>query len=305
MALATAASRARLRWLEQQQQRRRQRRLHHPRRRRRLPLRADSAPRRAPHAATSPSTATRRGDHRAQPRLPRPDAVRHRGTAPATVTLTGFVHVFSSGPDSNDVTVQVYDAAAGDGDRPQRPADRSAPWSPSSTRRPSAPVTPTAPRAARCRWPPAARCPRATTGSAAAPTITSTAATTAGVRVQRSPALGVALLHRQHPDQHAAGHPRQRASRRQRLHLGDDGGFQRLLVDERPRLHQPRRHRLPRQEQRGQPEVPAQRQRAVERRLRQHPDHLRAVGRHHARARARSPARSTTATTCASTTSRW
>ena len=33
------------------------------------------------------------------------------GTPPATVTLTGFVHVFSSGPDSNGVKVQVLDAA--------------------------------------------------------------------------------------------------------------------------------------------------------------------------------------------------
>jgi hypothetical protein len=33
------------------------------------------------------------------------------GTSPATVTLTGFVHVFSSGPDSNNVSVQVFDAA--------------------------------------------------------------------------------------------------------------------------------------------------------------------------------------------------
>jgi hypothetical protein len=33
------------------------------------------------------------------------------GAAPAQVTLTGFVHVFSSGPDSNNVTVQVFDAA--------------------------------------------------------------------------------------------------------------------------------------------------------------------------------------------------
>jgi hypothetical protein len=32
------------------------------------------------------------------------------GTAPATVTLTGFVHVFSSGPDSNNVKIQVFDA---------------------------------------------------------------------------------------------------------------------------------------------------------------------------------------------------
>lgn len=31
--------------------------------------------------------------------------------APATVTLTGWVDVFSSGPSSNDVTVEVYDAA--------------------------------------------------------------------------------------------------------------------------------------------------------------------------------------------------
>src|SRR5689334_13905329 len=30
---------------------------------------------------------------------------------PATVTLTGWVDVFSSGPDSNDVTIEVYDAA--------------------------------------------------------------------------------------------------------------------------------------------------------------------------------------------------
>lgn len=33
------------------------------------------------------------------------------GATPATVTLTGFVHVFSSGPDSNNVKVQVFDAA--------------------------------------------------------------------------------------------------------------------------------------------------------------------------------------------------
>jgi hypothetical protein len=33
------------------------------------------------------------------------------GTPPAMVTLTGFVHVFSSGPDSNGVKVQVFDAA--------------------------------------------------------------------------------------------------------------------------------------------------------------------------------------------------
>lgn len=32
-------------------------------------------------------------------------------SGPAKVTLTGFVHVFSSGPDSNKVSVQVYDAA--------------------------------------------------------------------------------------------------------------------------------------------------------------------------------------------------
>ncbi len=31
---------------------------------------------------------------------------------PAKVTLTGFVHPFSSGPNSNDLTVQVFDAAA-------------------------------------------------------------------------------------------------------------------------------------------------------------------------------------------------
>jgi hypothetical protein len=33
------------------------------------------------------------------------------GAMPAQVTLTGFVHVFSSGPDSNNVKVQVFDAA--------------------------------------------------------------------------------------------------------------------------------------------------------------------------------------------------
>ena len=33
------------------------------------------------------------------------------GAPPAKVTLTGFVHVFSSGPDSNNVKVQVFDAA--------------------------------------------------------------------------------------------------------------------------------------------------------------------------------------------------
>ena len=33
------------------------------------------------------------------------------GATPAKVTLTGFVHVFSSGPDSNNVKVQVFDAA--------------------------------------------------------------------------------------------------------------------------------------------------------------------------------------------------
>jgi hypothetical protein len=33
------------------------------------------------------------------------------GAAPAKVTLTGFVHVFSSGPDSNNVKVQLFDAA--------------------------------------------------------------------------------------------------------------------------------------------------------------------------------------------------
>jgi hypothetical protein len=34
------------------------------------------------------------------------------GAPPVTVTLTGFVHVFSSGPDSNGVKVQVFDAAS-------------------------------------------------------------------------------------------------------------------------------------------------------------------------------------------------
>jgi hypothetical protein len=34
------------------------------------------------------------------------------GSGPATVTLTGFVHVFSSGPDSTNVLVAVYDAAS-------------------------------------------------------------------------------------------------------------------------------------------------------------------------------------------------
>jgi hypothetical protein len=33
------------------------------------------------------------------------------GAGPSTVTLTGFVHVFSSGPDSANVSVAVYDAA--------------------------------------------------------------------------------------------------------------------------------------------------------------------------------------------------
>ncbi len=33
------------------------------------------------------------------------------GASPTRVTLTGFVHVFSSGPDSNNVKVQVFDAA--------------------------------------------------------------------------------------------------------------------------------------------------------------------------------------------------
>lgn len=33
------------------------------------------------------------------------------GASPAKVTLTGFVHPFSSGPDSNGVTVQVFDAS--------------------------------------------------------------------------------------------------------------------------------------------------------------------------------------------------
>ena len=33
------------------------------------------------------------------------------GATPAKVTLTGFVHVFSSGPDSNNVKVQVFDAS--------------------------------------------------------------------------------------------------------------------------------------------------------------------------------------------------
>ena len=34
-----------------------------------------------------------------------------RPATPAKVTLTGFVHVFSSGPDSSSTTVQVFDAA--------------------------------------------------------------------------------------------------------------------------------------------------------------------------------------------------
>jgi hypothetical protein len=34
-----------------------------------------------------------------------------RPSTPDKVTLTGFVHVFSSGPDSNNVTVQVFDSA--------------------------------------------------------------------------------------------------------------------------------------------------------------------------------------------------
>jgi hypothetical protein len=33
------------------------------------------------------------------------------GDAPAMVTLTGFVHVFSSGPDSNGVKIQLFDAS--------------------------------------------------------------------------------------------------------------------------------------------------------------------------------------------------
>src|SRR5258706_8168557 len=33
-----------------------------------------------------------------------------RPPTPATVTLTGFVHVFSSGPDSKNVSIAVYDA---------------------------------------------------------------------------------------------------------------------------------------------------------------------------------------------------
>lgn len=33
------------------------------------------------------------------------------GATPAKVTLTGFVHAFSSGPDSNNLTVQVFDAS--------------------------------------------------------------------------------------------------------------------------------------------------------------------------------------------------
>lgn len=33
------------------------------------------------------------------------------GASPAKVTLTGFVHVFSSGPDSSNVKVQVFDAS--------------------------------------------------------------------------------------------------------------------------------------------------------------------------------------------------
>jgi hypothetical protein len=33
------------------------------------------------------------------------------GTAPAKVTLTGFVDVFSSGPDTTNLTVQIFDAA--------------------------------------------------------------------------------------------------------------------------------------------------------------------------------------------------
>jgi hypothetical protein len=38
---------------------------------------------------------------------PKPD-----GSGPATTTLSGFVHVFSSGPDSGNVFVALYDAAA-------------------------------------------------------------------------------------------------------------------------------------------------------------------------------------------------
>jgi hypothetical protein len=34
------------------------------------------------------------------------------GSGPATTRLTGFVHVFSSGPDSEGLTIAVYDAAA-------------------------------------------------------------------------------------------------------------------------------------------------------------------------------------------------
>jgi hypothetical protein len=33
------------------------------------------------------------------------------GASPALVTMTGFVHVFSSGPDSNNVKVEVFDAS--------------------------------------------------------------------------------------------------------------------------------------------------------------------------------------------------
>src|SRR5262245_17347364 len=67
-----------------------------------------------PAARTACGNITEYCDPRAQPKpnltclgttpMPAP--------GPATVTMTGFVHVFSNGPNSQNVSIAVYDAAA-------------------------------------------------------------------------------------------------------------------------------------------------------------------------------------------------
>ena len=196
------------------------------------------------------------------------------GTPPATVTLTGFVHVFSSGPDSNGVKVQVLDAAqvtAAD------PANQQAVGAVDGDARPG-----DAARLRRRRLEGVLHSARRWLSAAAVQRRARRAPgrfevlprQRRGRRMQRPPALGGALRGAERADEHAAGGARDRADQQERLGVGDDGGVQHLLVDERPRLQEPVGHRLPRHERRGESEVSAQRERAVGGGLREHSDDL-------------------------------
>ena len=257
--------------------------------------------RRAPNIATPPAWRRRTSsclEHRAH---------RRRARRRTKVTLTGFVHVFSSGPDSNGVDGAGVRRRAGHRERLSTGSRPSARSSPRSTRRRSAPATPMPPRAARSRWPCGCMLPlvqrrarRPQRRSEVLPRqrlrAASAAIACAGSRATRSRTSRPTrrcVVARHRPDRHQRLGAGRRRSRSTSSCRPTDPACKSLTDTDcldTERSAPTRRYQL---------NVSA----LSSGRLREHPGRLRACRAASARAKARSPARSTTATTSASPTS--